>query len=68
VELVDTKRAAEILGVSRRTLEGWRTSGRISVPFRKIGSRVLYDVERDLIPFVEAQRRVSTSDLGGEAA
>jgi predicted DNA-binding transcriptional regulator AlpA len=58
-----TKRAAEILSLSPRTLEKMRVDGRGPV-FRKLGSkRVVYALE-DLLAWAEAGSRRSTSDPG----
>ena len=40
--LFKTAQAAEILGVAAGTLAAWRCSGRYSLKFVKMGSRVLY--------------------------
>ena len=56
------QQAAEFLGVSPRTLEGWRQRGGGPV-FHKLGSRVTYE-ESDLLVFKSAGRRTSTSDPG----
>ncbi len=57
---VDTRRAAELLGMSRRTLEKWRGEGS-GPPFLKLGRRVLYSVA-DLEAWVRSRRRQSTSE------
>lgn len=47
--LLDPERVAAILGVSVKTLNVWRCTGRYALPFAKIGARVKYrasDVER----------------------
>jgi len=41
-QLVDNKTAAEILQVSPGTLMVWRSSGRYSIPYIKIGAKVRY--------------------------
>ena len=58
--------AASYLRVQVATLRRWRWAGK-GVQFIKIGSRVRYDVA-DLDAFIEAGRRVSTSDPGPMAA
>jgi len=40
--LVNTKNAAELLGVSVGTLEVWRSTGRHNLPFYKVGRHVKY--------------------------
>ena len=57
-----TKEAAEILGLSRRTLEKHRTYG-TGPQFLKLGGRVVYKIE-DLRSWAERGARRSTSDLG----
>jgi predicted site-specific integrase-resolvase len=41
-ELVDNETAAAILQVSPGTLMVWRSSGRYSIPYIKIGAKVRY--------------------------
>ena len=57
---VDTRRAAELLGMSNRTLEKWRGQG-TGPPFLKLGRRVLYSVV-DLEEWIRSRRRRSTSE------
>ncbi len=57
---VDTRRAAELIGMSRRTLEKWRGEG-AGPPFLKLGRRVLYSVA-DLEDWIRSRRRRSTSE------
>jgi hypothetical protein len=57
-----TREAAEILGLSRRTLEKHRTYG-TGPRFLKLGGRVVYKIE-DLHTWAERGARSSTSDLG----
>ncbi len=56
---VDTRRAAELIGMSKRTLEKWRSEG-TGPPFLKLGRRVLYSVA-DLEEWLRSRRRYSTS-------
>ena len=58
-----TRDAAEYLGISPRTLEKARLTGR-GPAFLKVFNRVVYDIE-DLDAFAAARRRHSTS--GGSA-
>ena len=44
VNSANTKKLAEILGLSPRTLEYWRMVG-TGPPFVKLGSRVIYDLD-----------------------
>ncbi len=57
---VDTRQAAELIGMSRRTLEKWRGEG-TGPPFLKLGRRVLYSVA-DLEEWLRSRRRRSTSE------
>ncbi len=57
---VDTYRAAELIGMSKRTLEKWRSEGN-GPPFLKLGRRVLYSVA-DLEEWLRSRRRRSTSE------
>ncbi len=57
---VDTRRAAELIGMSKRTLEKWRGEG-TGPPFLKLGRRVLYSVA-DLEEWIRSRRRYSTSE------
>lgn len=64
---LNQKQAAEILGVSPRTLERWRLTGEGPV-FHKIGKfRVTYESE-DCDAFKRAGRRTGTSDPGPRAS
>ncbi len=64
--LLNEHEVAARLGVSHRSLQKWRVTGS-PLPFIKIGNCVRYD-ERDVLAFIEAQRRRSTSDQGEVAA
>jgi len=60
--LLDTKKAAEFLGVSVAFLERDRWAG-ARIPFVKVGKRaVRYKIE-DLEEYIEKQTRQSTSDV-----
>lgn len=62
-QLLDTKQAAQFLGLSKAFLERDRWAG-AKVPFIKIGERaVRYRIE-DLETYIESRIRVSTSDTG----
>lgn len=60
--LLDTAEAAAFLRRSKRTLEHWRVVGG-GPQYVKSGGRALYRPE-DLLAFVEAGLRTSTSDAG----
>ncbi len=61
--LINEHEAAGILGLSVKTLRRWRWAGR-PPRFLKIGSAVRYDPV-ELATFIEAARRTSTTDSGG---
>jgi predicted site-specific integrase-resolvase len=50
--LLTPKKAAETLGVAIGTLAVWRCTARYSLPFVKIGRRVMYR-EQDISDFIE---------------
>ena len=52
--LVDTREAAKLLGLAKQTLDVWRVSGRVRVPFIKLGHAVRYR-RSDLQAFVESR-------------
>ncbi len=54
--------AADLLGLSPRTLERLRIEGR-GPAFLKLGRRVVY-ARTDLVAWAEMRRRSSTSDAG----
>ena len=58
-----TERAAQVLEVSVRTLEGWRVRG-YGPKYRKIGRLVRYTYE-DIEEFIDSTLRVSTSAARG---
>jgi len=60
--LLTTNQAAQLLHLSPRTLEGLRVRGG-GPKYRKIG-RVFY-AQADLLSWLDASTRTSTSDSGG---
>jgi len=64
--VLDTRAAADFLGVSARTLEGFRVRGG-GPRFVKIGGAVRYRLA-SLEEFLRQQERTSTSDPGKGAA
>ena len=58
--LVKERDAAELLGVSVRTLQKWRLQGD-GPRFVKLGHAVRYDGQ-DLEAYIESSRRTSTSE------
>jgi len=61
--LLTTQEAAAILKSSSRTLEGWRVSGMVEIPFLKIGRSVRYR-RLDILAVAEKNLRRTTSDPG----
>jgi len=59
IKRVNTKQAADILGMSAGTLEVWRCLGK-GPRYKKIGRKVFYDLQ-DLETFANAQT-VETTD------
>ena len=57
------KQAAEFLGLAEKSLANDRTTGRLQLPYLKIGRAIRYD-PAELRAWVTARRRVSTSDPG----
>jgi predicted DNA-binding transcriptional regulator AlpA len=67
-KVLDTRAAADFLGISPRTLEGFRVRGG-GPRFVKIGGAVRYRLE-SLDEYLRQQERASTSDVaprGGRA-
>jgi hypothetical protein len=60
-ELLDTRSAAEYLGLQEHTLETWRCSRRYGLAFIKVGGKVRYR-RRVLDDFLDART------IGGEPA
>lgn len=57
-DLLDEKAAAEFLTVEPGTLSVWRSTGRYSIPFLKIGHLVRYQ-RSDLVKWLESRTRSS---------
>jgi predicted DNA-binding transcriptional regulator AlpA len=62
--LLDTTQAAEALGLSARTLETYRRSGK-GPRYVKLGRRTRYAPE-DLAVWVASKKRTSTKEGGAE--
>lgn len=58
----DSTAAAGRIGLSRKTLENWRSLGG-GPPYYKLGGRVVYD-DAEVDAWLASRRRVSTSDPG----
>ncbi|MCO5398410.1 helix-turn-helix domain-containing protein [Ralstonia soli] len=56
IELLSTGQAAAYLGVTRHTLEVWRSVGRYGLPFIKVGRLVRYR-KTDLEAFLASRTR-----------
>ena len=63
---LDAKEAAELLGLSLDTLEGYRGRGVGSRYFMPRGTRKVWYSERDLLAWLASGARYSTSDQPGE--
>lgn len=63
--LLDPEQVSEILGVSPKTLNVWRCTGRYNLPFVKSGARVRYR-RTDVEAFIE--RRTQSTFAGTEVA
>ena len=61
-DLLKESEAAQVLGVTAGTLAVWRSTGRYSVPFIKLGRLVHYKPS-DLQDFLERRRVTSTGQL-----
>ncbi len=62
-ELLKEEDAADFLGVSVRTLQGWRFKGG-GPKFIKISHRAIRYRRKDLIEWIDGKVRISTSDFG----
>ena len=60
--LLDTSQAAERLGVSEALLNKDRVSGKLGIPFVRIGKSVRYD-EADLETWICERKVTSTSEV-----
>ena len=58
-QLLNEIEVAELLGVSRKTLQAWRWR-RVGPPFVKLGSAVRYSYV-DLLDFLESNKTYTTS-------
>lgn len=64
--LLTTQEAAELLGISPATLNGWRCRG-VGPAFTKLGASVRYTA-RDLERFISSNRFSSTSEADARRA
>lgn len=58
-KLLTSKETARILGLSSRTLDVWRCTGRSHVPFIKIGRSVRYRLS-DIESYIQHQTMTQT--------
>ena len=63
--LLNTRQAAQYLGVSMAFLERDRWAG-ARIPFIKLGSRTVRYKQSDLEHYVDSRQRQSTADTGGD--
>ncbi|WP_108700603.1 helix-turn-helix domain-containing protein [Phytobacter sp. SCO41] len=52
--------AAAELGVTTQTLANWAHTGRVKIPFHKVGRKVIY-LKSDLDSFLASTRRTQTA-------
>ncbi|MBJ3592096.1 helix-turn-helix domain-containing protein [Salmonella enterica subsp. enterica serovar Saintpaul] len=52
--------AAAELGVTTQTLANWAHTGRVKIPFHKVGRKVIY-LKSDLDTFLASTRRTQTA-------
>lgn len=58
--LMTPQQAAQVLGLSVKTLATWRSTGRHALPFIRCGGRVRYR-RSDVNAWLESQSRISTA-------
>lgn len=58
--LLTPEQAAQVLGLSVKTLATWRSTGRQALPFIRCGGRVRYR-RSDVAAWLEGQARTSTA-------
>ncbi|MEH0864192.1 helix-turn-helix domain-containing protein [Phytobacter diazotrophicus] len=52
--------AADHLGVNPQTLANWAHTGKVKIPFHKVGRKVIY-VKADLDAYLDSTRRTQTA-------
>lgn len=60
-DLLTPERAAEVLGLSVKTLATWRSTGRNALPFIRCGSRIRYRLA-DLATWLQVRQGTCTAD------
>lgn len=66
IRLLNNTQTADLIGVRPNTLEIWRIQGKGPI-YRKVGRLVRY-VEADVLAWLTAQTRASTSHQPGQLA
>lgn len=59
--LIDPKECAKLLKTDERTLAVWRCTKKVNIPYIKIGSKVLYDLD-DLDAYLR-EHKVNCEDF-----
>lgn len=59
VKKLTRSEAAEHLGVNPQTLANWAHTGRVKIPFHKVGRKVIY-FKSDLDAYLDSTRRTQT--------
>lgn len=59
-EKLTRNEAAQHLGVNTQTLANWAHTGRVKIPFHKVGRKVIY-FKSDLDAYLESTRRTQTA-------
>lgn len=59
-DLLNCDQAANVLGLSVKTLANWRVSGTQGLQFRRIGGAIRYQYA-DLLSFADSHKRLNTS-------
>ena len=65
-KLLTTPQAAAMLGLAPNTLEIWRWKGKGPI-FRRMGDKAVRYAEEDLLAFIDAGARTSTSQTAEQA-
>ena len=60
--LLTETQAANLLGFAPKTLQSWRSTGRVKLPFVRISKGCVRYRRCDILEFLESQLRISTSD------
>jgi len=63
---LSTADAAELIGLSKATLEKDRVTGRLRIPFIRLGRRIVYD-EETLVDWVTSHASAHTSEYAERA-